>query len=369
MSMNWLTGLAGCCCSSCAVLSQGANRTNLSAYTQVAGTWTLNGFNLITTSDTSAIIVANAQAADPTLLRLRCTIGATPANSILRVIVGYLDSSNYLYCQVETVAAGAGSLKLFRCVAGVHTQLGATKTLANFGGDVFWMEACVAHGDLHGGVEYTDSSGIQRQMTQRATATAPGTQAGFGTGATMAGPVDIIDFLFHNHKSDGNDCPSCVQNCTECTGSRGPAAWKIEVTGVGTGGCGTCNFNATYIFPTHLQPACSLSTFILYFPGDWIRCGGCFVGLNQYTQVNMHLLLDLQNASDEIELEIFGSGIGAYYTLARTYPLDCLNIVDLILPYDAAKSSYPAGPPPFPFADMGEEINWSGATIKLTALP
>lgn len=347
----------GCRCCGCPIqhgsnATWGVSTSTISDFTEVAGDWTINGSGVVQQTAADAILIADtaADTGQGMYVALACTDPGSNGSQV-RAIVGYLDSSNYLYAQIERNATS--TLKLYQVVAGVHTQLGSTRNLTGMT-SIIALYACFSNGTLTGSVEY--DGGASDVQAERAAATAPGLKAGFATGAVPSGTASLTTFEFERHHSDAEpNCPACFNLCTSCIDSRGPSNWKVVISGVAQPGTGAG-------WGTGVPPAeCSGAngpngTYIV--PTSYTGCGSFVSSIFTDCATPNSLQVTLASGDEEIWINIGVFGNSGLFKVPLSFPFDCMNLEDVVVPFDSFTPSASA---------EYAEADFSGATVTISA--
>jgi len=112
----------GCCCDTCGIFTDVGGAQDGANWDAQSGTFTAGA-----TTSSSALIYADVAYNDVPPTRITVGITMITTSDKARVVIGGSDASNYLYAEL-TKNASTFSLKLFKVVATVHTQLGTTQT-------------------------------------------------------------------------------------------------------------------------------------------------------------------------------------------------------------------------------------------------
>jgi hypothetical protein len=244
-----------CCCQGCTYFSDDFAADNLATdYDDRAGTWTVGG-GLLNTTSASALIVANTtHPSGQATGYAKCDVTCAATTDIGGPVIAYSDDDNYWYAEVQPGATN-GSLKLFERSGGVNTQRGNTRTLTGFSaGDTATVSLCIFNGVVRASA--THGSNVQG-IVYAASPALTSTKGGMRTGAGSS-DVDFDNFVLSKHKFEDSTCPQCeaANVCSVCDSSVAPTDYQVVLTGVTDDtGCTNCgNFNATFIVsPAALQ--------------------------------------------------------------------------------------------------------------------
>lgn len=241
----------GCCCVDCVIFRdtfERADDTDVGAdWDELSGDWAIVSNELEGVG--AGILLADTayNESAPTVVSVHITALETSGDKG-RVIIAYTDANNYLYAQVEN-DAGAGKLKLFKVVAGTHTQLGTTRTLSMWNLGDIWLIVCYQEGILAAEAHFGTSGGFgfpgTSVMSKAVTAT--GTRHGLAVGG---GTVLFNNYLLERHEDEENGCRNCARFCTQCEDELEPRFYQVEISGV-VGGAAPylpC-LNGTHIIP------------------------------------------------------------------------------------------------------------------------
>lgn len=240
---------AGCpCCGDCAICSDTwtgiADGTDVSTgtncgWTETAGSWSVAS-EAVTTTDTSAVLLSNTSQPDGTGEQtLTVDLKSSASNDLLRVIVGWVDSSNYHF--VEVKIATSGVIRLYKRSSGSNTLL--TSAAYTFATDTFFsITACLND------AQETFSASIDGTVIAHVQTTVPASaeQFGIGTGATLTGTATFDNFVAASTK---DECPDCgLSACGTCDEGTSHQEYQIDIDSMTDGGCTPCaDLNGTYI--------------------------------------------------------------------------------------------------------------------------
>lgn len=125
------------CCSTCTICEDTFDRTDSTdvntgsacGWTEVSGAWEISSNALMPTS-TSALLISTAEHPDGVnAIKLDATINSTGSNTRFRLILGYVDTSNFLCAEVR-IHSSAGHLKIIEMSGGTETELSSVLSLA-----------------------------------------------------------------------------------------------------------------------------------------------------------------------------------------------------------------------------------------------
>lgn len=213
---NWLGGLADCCCD-CTYFSDTFTRANGASLGVAEWTetdWTIAS-NKAATLTSNAYAIATKSSGDGYGVVQVVFSGATLGDEI-KLIIAYLDDNNYVFAlfKLSTSAGGCGSIKLYKRVAGVETQLGITRRVRSFENNTnHTLILCRSGNTVTGSVASTTTvSALYDQLTETFT----GEKAGFRTGSIGAG-VTVDNYSFSRFGTSVTSlCPTCsaALSCT-----------------------------------------------------------------------------------------------------------------------------------------------------------
>jgi len=239
-------GTPGCpCCECCGdSLATDDFATDLSAWTQTAGTWTLSGGppviisrpHFLTTSDSDAVLLLNQQLPGDQRLRVWLWLYETaPANPIVeaKVFCKWKDAQNHLYCFVQRDGSGVVTVTLHEVIAGVDSTIAtASDSYATPG----WLSAehvielCYRDGYFSGRGLTVGSDWFARGQVSDPESL--GDQVGLGTGKITVLPPFSSAVLFDTFSARPSDphCPNCV--CDRCLVGTFLSSVRITFAGV-----------------------------------------------------------------------------------------------------------------------------------------
>ncbi len=230
--------LPGCpCCGTCTIYSDTFN--DLSGWTQDAGSWSVSS-NVATVSSTAAFLRCNTTNPDGTgKMQVQVQVKGTATGDLIRIIVAYVDSSNYHFAEMKW--GTSGYLRLYKRSSGSDTQL-ATQTITYTNSTFVTFTVC-----LTAALDYVyvfDSLG----NAIGSTTTVPGSATGFalGTGGTLTGTAN---FYIVTAASTAVTCPPC-QQCGHCIVNTAALTYQAVITGIANGTCSSCgSLNGTWVLP------------------------------------------------------------------------------------------------------------------------
>jgi len=230
----------GCeCCEACDVFYSDSYATDTIAtnYAVSAGSWSVSGGTLRTSSD-DALILSNAlPTSGVSSVRVQVVASSATAGDVAKIVAGYVDANNYWYGEFSPGASN-GTLKLFEVSGGVTTQHRATHEVYNA---TAAASLCLSlqSGAVHLAASVGGFFGFPRtSISVAASPTIAGTKAGVGTGSIAVGPAQFDDYDFANII-----CQECITACSLCESDFVPDELDVEITGlVSQSGCvATCD--------------------------------------------------------------------------------------------------------------------------------
>lgn len=233
-----------CCPQDCDILNDPFTVDNLATdWDDRSGTWAVSSGKLTTTDASAAIVTVAEMTAGATGAYVRASITCATTSDIGRLIIAWVDDSNYWFCEVQPGLVN-GTLKLFERSGGGNTQRGTTKSIAGYNaGETISVCMGIANGKV--AVVTTGSF-----VSFTSSPTTENTAAGCGTGAGSS-DVKFDDFVFGLNFVDDPNCYSCAESgcSTWCTDSS-PVEITLTFAGFTNNVCTNCNsHNATFVVP------------------------------------------------------------------------------------------------------------------------
>ena len=203
-------------------------RIDITGWNQVAGTWTITGDNLETSSSSALAVTTNEHPESKSTHYVSVKVKGDDDGDVLRVIVAFDTIQDYLYAELE-VGDSTGYVRLFQVVGGATFQLGDTVSGPNLKpGNTYTMRVCYAN-------EILTLHIVNRTLVVRSVS-ATGTHVGVATGA-ITSLATFSDFQWWIHYDDGseyydepNDCPWCGLPCSACVKQEGPTVYAATFT-------------------------------------------------------------------------------------------------------------------------------------------
>ena len=236
--------MVGCCC--CIVFEDDFATDKLATdYNLRSGSATVSG-NVLTTSSSNLLLISTAQNSSGKG-RSSVTGKVSVTGGRLRAVGSYVDDNNHLFAEI-TINGVSSTLKLWKKVSGVDTQIGLTQTFSGSLNTDYTANLC-----WNGSKASADSGANVCHGAYSGT----GTQAGIGANAA-GGVVTIDSYSFKKHPDEQAGCSTCVQGCSGdcCLNKPEQQAYVIEFADL-TDNCGGMTWcasrNGEYILqqPNH----------------------------------------------------------------------------------------------------------------------
>lgn len=194
------------CCGPCLRFNDAFNSTLGANWTQVAGSWSVSGGQLeVATS--GAMIIEDTVGSDLSgNIQVNCTLPAD--GSIIRIIGGYQDSSNYVYGELEIVSS-ATKVRVGQVLGGVDTVM---KESDGGGGSIGSETSFRFCWDAH---RLTAFVGENLVASYAGPVTIPGYQGGLATLGT-AGTFKFNVYNYYKNFHDSSDCDVCIGCADAC---------------------------------------------------------------------------------------------------------------------------------------------------------
>jgi hypothetical protein len=256
----------GCCKDDC--------RIEITGWEQVTGDWTPTLGGWITEDSDALLVATNEHPAEKSRHVVIASLLGLHDGDVLRLVVAYRDSDNYLFGEVEFDSAG-GYVRLFRVANGSMSQISQTLEVADLpSGFGRRFQVCYDGSVLIARISTSDA--IKSLHTA---VTFSGTRVGIATGGIHQ-TAAFTSIRWYDHYSDGgyyeepNNCPRCEHPlvCEYCSGPV-PMYYAVTISGIEDQGCDNCEaFDGTYILPNipTTNPLCQWQQF---FSGISHTCG------------------------------------------------------------------------------------------------
>lgn len=193
------------CCCGCNYFTDDYSTDNLATdYTAASGSWAVTGGKL-TTSSSNALLIVNATSGSNYHVTT-ATVTMAASGDENRVVVGYVDTDNYIFLELVQGATTA-TAKLYKRVAGINTQIGVTKTLTLSPGSALTFSICC-------GPELTVAR-FSRTVKISDSFISTGNKIGFASG-TVGSSVTFDDLTLSKHSTDNATCVTCNTVCNKC---------------------------------------------------------------------------------------------------------------------------------------------------------
>lgn len=197
-----------CCCAGCIIEEDNFNRDNStpavgSKWEVVSGTWSITSNELQTTG---VGLVKCLKVHDSDNVAVVVTIGISTAIQH-RIVLSYESPSDYLYAQCVPLSAPNGTLKLFKRVAGVDTELATTNFTVGTGPYIAFT-ACLNKQTLTFSTDVVGNAILAAISTTLEAGDFNDTgQVGLAVG-NAAGTARFDNFEFSKIRSPDCPCPS-----------------------------------------------------------------------------------------------------------------------------------------------------------------
>lgn len=295
-----------CCCGSCAICSDTFDRSDSTdidtgstcGWTETAGGWEIVSNTLqVTSSKTNAIALCDSQThASSAAAKVTVDLRSTSNNDLLRVIVNYVDSSNYHFVEFKFGVASSiftPAFTLYQRVAGTNTAIGTTGVMATSASTTYTMTVCFASGVFSATVgSVTASHGVATPSAARS--------VGLGTGATAAGTISFDNFsVVHGRSSVNPTCDFCgfTPTCACCSSGTTSGEYVIDL-GAATLTDASCN--ACDTIAGEYTAVWDGGTVCRWTYLDTALCGGCaFTGGNGRLRFTLEMLTDTGEDPDQ----------------------------------------------------------------------
>ncbi len=318
-----------CCC--CVLYTDDFSVNNLASdYTSVSGAWAVAA-GVLTTGNASGVLVLNtALPAGSTSVYVKVKVKCSNTGSAARIIIDYVDSSNYWFVELQPGATN-GTIKIFQRSGGTNT-VKSNVALGGFQANELWtVIVCFDYVKAAILVNTLDDTGTRGGGVSFSTSfTIAATQVGLGTG-TNTGTVTFDDLSVERHWDDNTGCNKCYTPCVQCVPTIVPPTQvQIDINSVfdavGVLHCSDCNgFNATFILD--LQVNCTWT-----YTNNYIACASGSAHYNKLT-------FSVPSSTD---LSLVASGIGGIANIvwdSSGAGADSCNWSSAGLGYDNALSS------------------------------
>lgn len=263
-------GVCQSCC--CSIFTDDFNRaddTDLGAdWSEVSGSWSITSNTLRTTS-TSAVCVHDTGEGSA---RLRASVSLRGGTGdFLRVIFGYVDSSNYWFAEVKIGTSSAGRLDIYQRSSGTNT-LKVSRTTISIAADTWHScSVCYTTDGVISAALYPGGGGLHTVAFPASLSTED--IVGVGTGSTASSSVQFDDFTASRV---GDNCPECPSPCLGCTDDEGPPAWDITLPTLTDDACSKCDTDYSgQTFRVYYCYNCAWERVL-----DSCSMGGAFPSLN-----------------------------------------------------------------------------------------
>lgn len=210
---------------------------DLSAWTQEAGSWSIDSGAVETSSD-DALLIHDQEATEEAVIVdvdfFRALGGSIGAQG--KVIIGWTDANNYTYALVHM--NGFDGLELRQVSGGTDTQL-LQRDVTLIPGTWYHLRLCYDGSKLRALVTSQDQTKHWRPGVVSATL---GSGRGVGVGTGSLDPLGEglgKEFTFDNftaareeqNQPNCEDCGPEICSCDTCRYNEGPKRWKIQIDG------------------------------------------------------------------------------------------------------------------------------------------
>lgn len=279
----------GCPCCECPVASCGLHEDDFSSdtiddYTEISGNWTISS-GIASTPDANAVLLWATDAGDQHSVS---AILVPPSDiikqDVFRIIVGWEDSSNYLYARVRCNGFGGYLLSLREVISGTDSEIKSEIAISKNADNselivvaptrillslcyektakrLSYVGASLDSGSAADGMMITVSGEATISNTSGL-----GNYCGIGTGAVASTSVAFTKFWAY---SAGENCIHCF--CNVCDVGTSPASITVEFSGVVDGDCSDCDmFNTTSFVLDRRSNSCAYTFAQLW---NTVDCG------------------------------------------------------------------------------------------------
>ena len=207
--MVWKVDMPGCDCCGCGRVEDDFGTDTISNYSQMAGTWSISGGELSTSSD-NAVLKSTTTGL---LYQQLATRFKSTGRKTVKLLGGMTSGIIYIYAQVEFDSDGTcGWLELRNKTAIGDSRIGERRRLQNLDPSEWHdLTMCVMpRDDLSDAAIYAtvDGACMYAELSQT-----PGVGAGLGTGSGGSDDVLFDYFLWSDSKSPDNECDECGCPC------------------------------------------------------------------------------------------------------------------------------------------------------------
>ena len=213
----------GCCCGDCVIFVDDFNRADSTAvdgWTEVSGDWSILSNQLHETGTVGATIIANAASPDVSFY-VAVDVPSVAENAIYRVIVNYVDASNYHFAEFEFLIDTL-KIRLYKRSGGTNTQL-VSKEWGDV--EVVGIEesflVCFSSKIFYASQKYAPYCAWIVDPIAHAT----GKQAGLGNGSSVT--IDYDNFSFER---SGDTVVGCLVCGCRCNGDPLPMTVHAQCT-------------------------------------------------------------------------------------------------------------------------------------------
>lgn len=329
----------GGCCRQCEYFSDDFGRSNNDNlgddWSEVAGAWSILSNQLVTSSSNALCVCQQPEPDGDVALVVEVSVTLKTNNDQTRVIVGYQDTTNYYYVQLQSGVTNG--VKIFRRVAGIDTQISTNRIRGINNNTPYLVRVCATTSAVAAYVDSYPYAGYSESV--------PVGLAGIGTGSIGAPGVVFDDFTLSRHRSIMDGCPWCPSTCVFCSDDV-PGSLLVHIEGFSNSDCNHCvDMNGNFV----LIPTTTNCEYRYLF--DW-ECqkdcgGGMSVTINSIT-ATIYAGIDGTRGA---RVTIGGYGSPAERVVLYDWeslianPLDCMTITDEVLQLSAVLNGQVCGPP------------------------
>ena len=254
-----------------------------SNWTEVSGNWEIDT-NQLTVTSSGAIATSTQSRATPYVF----SVGVTPSadDQQPRIIVNYVDSSNYIFIEVHAAAGDFKSIFLYEKSGGVDTLLSYVGHVAHTASS-YTVQVCVKEDEVIAIV-------VGSSLTVWADVTVTSNTIGVGAGNANEPKFDSV--LLTPHYDDNTACPDCTVTCDYFTDifnrsddtdlddgwSEEAGSWSISSNALTTS-----STSAICVTTSDLAPEYVVDAPITMTSGQWYSVVLGYVDSTHYVEVRL----------------------------------------------------------------------------------
>jgi hypothetical protein len=252
---------AGCACCglSCTFFSDAftrADSTNIgSDWTEVSGDWSIASNTLSIVATTSAKALCNTSTV-ALAHHVAVTIRFTNTSDLARVLLDYVNSTNFMYAEFKCGTVGSGHVRVGIVSAGVDTALATSVATFNTATN-YAVTACVGQYGI---------KAVGNSITAKALRWHSQTgEFALATGGTCAGTITFDTLTASILRPD---CQACdvTAGCGGCVDTI-PQEYQVDVALVADAHCTTCDLlNGTWFCGPPPPPSLAVACRYIYTP-------------------------------------------------------------------------------------------------------